>query len=320
MIGAAKARKLCGHHSHENRRCTPGPRHLRRGRTEPRRHPPDPDQPGRHQGHQSSGARQGSIRGRAAHGRKLQHVREPAAQFQRHAHVALRGDPASRARDLGGVLRQPAGRDDRTPRGRHRPHRNVVPLFRDEEGAGVRRRELPGLPRQPHRQARERPDRNVGARGGAGHQPVPLLEEDLRARRAQPALARHHRGEAARAHVDRGAHRDRRERSLLRAVRHPQAPRREIRHRARLRQSEVRRRHGARRGRAAEQRAARGGLRGRVGELRVDPQSFGLRAHRARQGRGPRQALSRRRAHRARVATCVTIRASCALRARQHEK
>jgi GTP cyclohydrolase I len=30
--------------------------------------------------------------------------------FKGHAHVALRGDPASRARDLRRVLRQPAGR------------------------------------------------------------------------------------------------------------------------------------------------------------------------------------------------------------------
>ena len=61
--GLIGARKPANCRPYENRRCTPGPRHLRRGRPEPRRHPPDPDQPGRHQGHQSSGARQGSLRG-----------------------------------------------------------------------------------------------------------------------------------------------------------------------------------------------------------------------------------------------------------------
>ena len=92
--------------------------------------------------------------------------------------------------------------------------------------------------------------------------------------------------QAARAHVDRGAHRDRGERSVVRAVRDPQASRREVRDRARLRQSEVRRRHGARRRRATERRAARRRVRGRVGKFRVHPQSFRLRADRARQGRG----------------------------------
>ena len=38
-----------------------------------------------------------------------------------------------------------------------------------------------------------RPD---AARDGAGHQPVPVLEEDFRIRRAQPALA-HHPGSRA---------------------------------------------------------------------------------------------------------------------------
>src|SRR5258708_1096025 len=82
----------------------------------------------------------------------------------------------------------------------------------------------------------------------AGDEPVPLLEAHLRLRRPQPALARHHHRAAAQPHVDRGAHRDRRERSLVRALRDPEAPRREVRDRARLRQSQVRRGHGAGRG------------------------------------------------------------------------
>jgi GTP cyclohydrolase I len=58
-----------------------------------------------------------------------------------------------------------------------------------------------------------------------GYQLVSLLQENLRAWRAQPALARHHFRQAARAHVDRGAHRNRRERSFMRAVWHPQTSR-----------------------------------------------------------------------------------------------
>ena len=70
-----------------------------------------------------------------------------------------------------------------------------------------------------------------------------------------------------------------------RALRPAQAPRREVRHRARLRQPEVRRGHGARRRRAAQPRRAHHALRGRVGELRVDPQPQRLRADREGQTR-----------------------------------
>jgi GTP cyclohydrolase IB len=39
--------------------------------------------------------------------------------------------------------------------------------------------------------------RACGSRSWCRHQPVPLLEEDLRLRRAQPALAHHHHGKLA---------------------------------------------------------------------------------------------------------------------------
>ena len=38
-------------------------------------------------------------------------------------------------------------------RGGHRPHRDDLPLLRDEAGAGLRRGEPHGLPREPHRRA-----------------------------------------------------------------------------------------------------------------------------------------------------------------------
>ena len=49
----------------------------------------------------------------------------------------------------------------------------------------------------------------------AGHEPLSVLEENLRLRRPQPALAGHHRGAVTQSHVDRGADRDCRERSVL---------------------------------------------------------------------------------------------------------
>jgi len=83
--------------------------------------------------------------------------------------------------------------------------------------------------------------------------------------------------------VDRGAGRVRRAQCLERALWAAQAPRREIRDRAGVRQSEIRRGPGARRCGRAERRQAHRVVRGRIGELRVDPQSLGLRPHRAGQ-------------------------------------
>ena len=103
---------------------------------------------------------------------------------------------------------------------------------------------------------------------------VPVLEGDLRLRRAQPALARHDPRRAARgASAGRGARALRRGRGVERAVGDAQARRREVRHRARLRQPEVRRGHGARRGAAPECRPARR-------PLRVDVENFeSIHAH-----------------------------------------
>ena len=73
--------------------------------------------------------------------------------------------------------------------------------------------------------------------------------------------------------VDRGADRHRGVRSLVRAVRAAQAARREVRHRTRVREPEIRRGHGARRRATVERRGADRPLRGRGRELRVDPQT-----------------------------------------------
>ncbi|MCK7492257.1 MAG: hypothetical protein MZW92_12145 [Comamonadaceae bacterium] len=75
----------------------------------------------------------------------------------------------------------------------------AFPYFVSEEGAGLRRAEPAGLRGDLHRRDR-RGARAVRAQGaGAGDEPVPLLEEDLRLRRAQPALARDRRRARARA-------------------------------------------------------------------------------------------------------------------------
>ena len=74
---------------------------------------------------------------------------------------------------------------------RRGPHRDDVPLFRHEEGPGVGRREPDELPGHHIRRASQRQDRGVAQGGGADHEPMPVLEEDLRLRRAQSALAHH---------------------------------------------------------------------------------------------------------------------------------
>src|SRR5208283_3711574 len=72
----------------------------------------------------------------------------------------------------------------------------------------------------------------------------------------------------------------------MRSVRNLKAAGRKVRHRARLRQPEIRGGHGARRGRRAQRRPAGSRVHGRIGEFRIDPQSFGVRDDRARQRRG----------------------------------
>ena len=55
-----------------------------------------------------------------------------------------------------------------------------------------------GLPGEPDRRASQGRHLAVGQGGRAGHQPLPLQQEDLAVRRAQPALARdHHRERCA---------------------------------------------------------------------------------------------------------------------------
>ena len=98
---------------------------------------------------------------------------------------------------------------------------------------------------------------------------VPVTSLCLRC--TQPAFPRHHHRPDHRLHLDRGHHRPGGERGLMRTVRPAQAPGRKICHRARLRQSQVRGRHGARCGRPPKCRRAHLLLRGGIGEFRIHP-------------------------------------------------
>ena len=137
------------------------------------------------------------------------------------------------------------------------------------------------------RLAAELPGRPVCvARDGRrpGDVALPLLQGDLGVRRAQPALDDHDQRAPARAGPARRAAARRRDGGVERALRHPQAGRREVPDRTRVRQPPLRRGPGPRRRRAPGRRPALRRLRGRGRELRVDPQPLGLRAHRPRPG------------------------------------
>ena len=131
----------------------------------------------------------------------------------------------------------------------------IVPVLRDEEGAGLGCREPDGLRASLIGESTSGAHRACGSRSSS---PVTSLcpcskkISDYGAHNQRSHITHH--GAHRRAHVDRGADRHRRAGSLVRAVRHPQAPRREVRDRARLRQSEIRRGHRARRRGAPERR------------------------------------------------------------------
>ena len=71
------------------------------------------------------------------------------------------------------------------------PHRNDISVLRDEEGAGIRRREPDELSGDDIRRALRRKNRRVAQGRRANHEPVSVLEEDFRLRRAQSAFAHH---------------------------------------------------------------------------------------------------------------------------------
>ena len=150
---------------------------------------------GRRQGPALSGRAAHRDRRRAAHGGRVHDVGRPAARRQGHAHVAVR-------RSAGGLRTRrstSAGlrtlRTARCWRGCPPSRATSRSRFRTSSArrAGVRRGEparLPGglVDRGCDADRRTRLTRDAD---GAGDEPVPVLEEDLRLRRAQPALAHH---------------------------------------------------------------------------------------------------------------------------------
>ena len=159
---------------------------------------------------------------RAAHRRELQHVRGAAPQLQGHAHVALRRDPApcTSARSPSTRSAQMLAEMTRAPRCHLRAHRDELPLLRHEAGARVSGVEsMINYDATPDRRdPRRHRASTVDPRRRAGHQPLPVLEEDLRLRRAQPALTHHDRSARARTPLDRGADRHRRAGGVVRGL------------------------------------------------------------------------------------------------------
>ena len=160
---------------------------------------------------------------------------------------ALSGAEPLTVAGLRGV-RRGAGRAARRAR---RPHRDRLSILRSQDGAGVGRCEPRRFRRATHRGARRRRvhehDRHRGARDVA----LSVLEGDLGVRRAQPALARDGDRAASRERARDRARANGGGRSVVRALRHPEARRREVRDGARVRQSALRRRPRARRRAAA---------------------------------------------------------------------
>ena len=168
-----------------------------------------------------------------------------------HAHVALHRLAGCAGRAARRAQPAPAPCADARQAGRQRrPHRGALQFF-------LRKRApVSGLPSLLDYQGRwiaeTRWRRHLGVGRGrrAGEDAVPLLEGDLRLRRAQPALARDDPRRNAAAHRMARTGALRRGPGLQRAVADAQARGREVGHRARLREPQVRRGPGARRGAA----------------------------------------------------------------------
>ena len=162
----------------------------------------------------------------------------------------------------------------------------TLPVLRREGGAGVRREEPDGLRGDLHRRDPEGRAVLRHEGGGAGDQPVPLLEEDLRVRRAQPALARHgHRAHQATSSGSRRSSTWSRSRPRASSTACSSAPTRSTSPSAPTTTRSSSRTWCATSPRCSTCDERIDALRGRVGELRVDPQPQRLRADREGQTR-----------------------------------
>ena len=187
------------------------------------------------------------------HGRAVGPGRGAAGREEGHAHVALRrlagraGRAAGRAPRCACAMPQMLDKLGASE-GRIEAALQLLPA---QARAGVGRCRACSTTRAAGSPRRAAASRRVWAEVGVPvKSPVPVLEGDLRLRRAQPALAGDHPRRAAAADRVARAGALRRRPGLQRALADAQARRREVGHRARLREPEVRRGPGARRGAA----------------------------------------------------------------------
>ena len=128
--------------------------------------------------------------GRAVHRGPLVARRGTAGREEGHPHVALRGLAGAPGRADGRAAPgRSAGGHAGGPGGGRWPGRGPLRVLHPQAGASVRVGEPAGSRRRLDRRAARRPHRHLGRGGRAGQEPVPVLEGDLRLRRAQPALA-----------------------------------------------------------------------------------------------------------------------------------
>jgi hypothetical protein len=162
------------------------PRHAERARRAP------PGDPARGREGRALPAAAARGRRRAVHRGAVVAGRGAAGRAEGHAHVALRG-LAGRERWIVAARRAtccaaPCADAGQAAR-RRRPHRGRVLLLPAQARAGVGRAEPAGLPGPLDRRDARRRHVGVGRGRRAGEEPVPVLEGDLRLRRAQPAFA-----------------------------------------------------------------------------------------------------------------------------------
>ena len=188
----------------------------------------------------------------AADGGAVGAGRGAAGREEGHAHVALRrlAGCAGRAAGRGHAARRQLAQCSTgctRPRAASKPR---FPFFLRKRAPVSGVESLLDYQGRWIAESARRQRRRVGRGRRAGEEPVPVLEGDLRLRRAQPALARDDPRRAAAA--DRMARTGAlcRGQRVQRTLADAQARRREVGHRARLREPEVRRGPGARRGAA----------------------------------------------------------------------
>ena len=217
--------------------------HDDRGRAGPGRHPSHPDQPSRDQGHPSSGSCQRAFGRATAHDRYGEHVREPARRrighhMSRFVQLLNEHDRPIDATNFGAMVTAMVDRLDAEDGHIEMSFPYFVTKFAPVSGVPST---LDYEVTFVGKKVAGRIDTWIKVLVGATSL-CPCSKATLVSHGAtQPALAHHDEREGRRRDVARGSHRDRRTGGLLRTLGCPEARRREVRDRACLRESEVRR-------------------------------------------------------------------------------